>query len=47
MNDVEMLNRPDKALQYYQHYVDSGGPVDGELAWVPERINELKELLAK
>jgi len=47
VNDVELLNRPEKALQYYQHYVDSGGPVDGELAWVPERINELKELLSK
>ncbi|MHC4550118.1 MAG: tetratricopeptide repeat protein [Planctomycetota bacterium] len=43
INDVEVLNRPEKALQYYQAYVDNGGDLD----WVPDRIEELKELLSK
>ena len=42
LNDLETLNRPDKSLQYYQAYVDAGGLED----WVPDRITELKELLA-
>jgi tetratricopeptide (TPR) repeat protein len=43
INDVEVLDRPEKALQYYQAYVDAGGDVE----WVPARIEELKELLSK
>jgi tetratricopeptide (TPR) repeat protein len=47
INDVDALDRPEKALQYYQHYVDNGGRVDGDLDWVPGRIEELKELVGK
>ena len=43
INDVEVLDRPEKALQYYQAYIDAGGDKE----WVPARIEELKELLAK
>jgi len=43
INDVEVLDRPEKALQYYQAYIDAGGDVE----WVPARIEELKELLTK
>jgi superkiller protein 3 len=43
INDVEVLDRPEKALQYYQAYVDAGGDKE----WVPARIEELKELLSK
>lgn len=43
INDVEVLDRPEKALQYYQAYVDAGGDVE----WVPARIEELKEALSK
>jgi superkiller protein 3 len=43
INDVEVLNRPEKALQYYQAYMDAGGDKE----WVPARIEELKEMLSK
>ena len=43
INDVEVLDRPEKALQYYQAYIDAGGDVE----WVPARIEELKEMLTK
>ncbi len=43
INDVEVLNRPEKALQYYQAYLDAGGDKE----WVPARIEELKEMLSK
>ncbi|MHC4135983.1 MAG: tetratricopeptide repeat protein [Planctomycetota bacterium] len=43
INDVEVLNRPEKALQYYQAYIDAGGDKE----WVPARIEELKEMLSK
>jgi tetratricopeptide (TPR) repeat protein len=47
LNDVDGLDRPEKALQYYQQYVDSGGRVDGDFEWVPGRIEELKEAVGK
>jgi len=47
LNDVDALDRPEKAVQYYQHYIDSGGRVDGDFAWVPGRVEELKALVGK
>jgi tetratricopeptide (TPR) repeat protein len=41
INDVDALERPDRALQYYQHYIEAGGTAE----WVPARIEELKQLL--
>jgi tetratricopeptide (TPR) repeat protein len=42
INDLDLLDRPEKALQYYQAYKDAGGSEE----WVSERIEDLKELLA-
>jgi len=42
LNDEEFLNRLEDAVKFYQLYVDLGGTVD----WVPQRISELKDLLA-
>jgi len=47
INEEEVLDRLEKSLQYYQAYVDAGGPVDGDRDWIPERIEELKEELEK
>lgn len=43
INDEELLNQLEKALQYYQAYVEAGGDVE----WVPDRVEELKEMLGK
>lgn len=43
INDVDLLDRPEQALKYYQEYVKAGGKED----WVPDRIDALKELVAK
>ncbi len=40
INDIDVLDRPEKALQYYQAYIDAGGTEE----WIPERIEDLKEL---
>lgn len=47
LNDVDALDHPEKAIQYYQAYVDNGGNVTGDYEWVPGRIEELKELIGK
>jgi tetratricopeptide (TPR) repeat protein len=47
LNDINGLDRPEKALQYYQLYIDAGGNVTGDNEWVPGRVEELKELVAK
>jgi len=47
LNDVNGLNRLEKALQYYQTYVDNGGDVTGDNEWVPGRIDELKDAVTK
>lgn len=47
LNDVDALDRPEKAIQYYQTYIDNGGNVTGDFEWVPGRIEELKELVGK
>lgn len=45
LNDIDTLNRPEKAIGFYQLYIDNGGDVTGEHDWVPGRIEELKELI--
>ncbi|MFI5404087.1 MAG: tetratricopeptide repeat protein, partial [Planctomycetota bacterium] len=45
INDVNGLDRPEKAIQYYQQYVDPGGDTTGDNDWIPGRIEELKELV--
>lgn len=45
LNDANGLDRPEKALQYYQTYIDNGGDVTGDNDWVPGRIELLKELI--
>lgn len=42
INDLDLLDRPEKALQYYQAYKDAGGTEE----WVDERIADLKDLMA-
>ncbi len=41
--DDDLLNRPEKALQYYEAYQKAGGAEE----WVQERIDDLKDLLGK
>jgi tetratricopeptide (TPR) repeat protein len=47
LHDVDALDNPDKAIQYYQAFLDNGGDVSGDFAWVPGRIEELRELVGK
>jgi len=47
LNDVDALDHPEKAVQYYQAYMDNGGNVTGDFEWVPGRIEELKELISR
>jgi len=41
--DVDVLDRPEKALQYYEAYMKAGGTEP----WVQDRITDLKESLGK
>ncbi|MCK6461862.1 MAG: tetratricopeptide repeat protein [Planctomycetes bacterium] len=47
LHDVGALDNPEKAIQYYQAFLDNGGDVSGDFAWVPGRIEELRELVGK
>lgn len=47
LHDVDALDNPDKAIQYYQAFLDNGGDISGDFAWVPGRIEELRELVGK
>jgi tetratricopeptide (TPR) repeat protein len=47
LHDVDALDNPEKAIGYYQAFLDNGGDVSGDYAWVPGRIEELRELVGK
>jgi len=47
LHDVDALDNPEKAIQYYQAFLDNGGDISGDFQWVPGRIEELRELVGK